>query len=210
MGIYGVDVAATRADDLDKKMIAIVEQKVSPSVLDIGCGAGGQSLCLASCGASVLGVDIDDYRDTFQTLRKVNNFDDGSLEFVCGDIEQLESFLKGRIFDDCCFQRVIHYFPYVTAVEILKKLRTYVTDGLYISVTGLESAIGEDYKDSVKPVAQRFCTLDKEHAEIFGIHAPLCLYTQSEFEGLLQESGWSVVGCWVSAFGNIKAICHKK
>ncbi|MFT7507432.1 MAG: SAM-dependent methyltransferase [Acidimicrobiales bacterium] len=227
--MYGVDVALTRADDLDKKMLAYVTEHMSTekrsndvlktsdvlsigevglvTVLDLGCGGGGQSLRLTSTGAQVLCVDVADYSDSFNTLRKEHDLSATVLLFIQGDAAALEAVLDDQKFDICCFQRTIHYVPYDTALIILKCLRTHITDKLYISVTGIESDIGLNYNDTEKPVEGRFCTLGVEDSEIFHIDAPVCLYTPEEFMVLLQDSGWKIEECWVSAFGNIKAVC---
>ena len=78
---------------------------------------------------------------------------------------------------------------------------------MYISVTGMESAVGEEYSGRDTPVRERFCSLTPQKADTFSIHEPICLYTEVEFVTLLEESGWTVQRCWQSAFGNIKAIC---
>jgi 2-polyprenyl-3-methyl-5-hydroxy-6-metoxy-1,4-benzoquinol methylase len=62
---YGVDVGATRLDDLDRRVVAQVEELVQTqsivSVLDVGCGAGGLAVTLAKAGAMVTAVDVGDY-----------------------------------------------------------------------------------------------------------------------------------------------------
>lgn len=205
--LFGFDISATRADDLDKKMIAYASKLVSLRVLDVACGAGGQSLRFVNAGAQVVAVDDFDYVDIFSLLREENNVTEESLVFKQGRMESLSDLLRGQEFDICCLQRAIHYVPYGVAVIVLKFLRTVIKDKLYISVTGIGSEIGATYADKNKLVAERFCKLDMPAAQAFNIYEPLCLYTESEFKHLLEESGWKVKEIWVSAFGNIKAIC---
>ncbi len=200
---FGVDVAVTRADDLDKRLIQAVAAEEVTTVLDIGCGAGGQSLRLVKAGAVVTGVDIHDFSATFKAYSEGE-----SLHFIQGDIRHLPLLIKGQIFDACSIQRVLHYLTYQEAQSLLTQLHDHVKGSLYVSVTGLETAIGEKYEDYNKPVAERFCSLQPDMAEIFSIHEPLCLYSKVEFEKLLSDSGWKVKECWVSAFGNIKAVCE--
>jgi len=204
---YGVDVAVTRMDDVDRKLIAHIATKKHPRVLDVGCGAGGQSSRMAAAGAQVLGIDISDFSDAFETLRKTNLLSTQVLQFEQADMTRLQKVLQGRIFDDCCMQRVLHYVPYPVALQVLSTLRACVKDRLYISVTGLGSAIGTEYADTHKNVATRFCRLQEVDAVKFSIHEPVCLYTQEEFVTLLETAGWKVETCWVSAFGNVKAVC---
>jgi SAM-dependent methyltransferase len=211
---YGVDIAMTRADDLDKKMIVDVAKQVQagyvPSILDLGCGGGGQTVRLAAVGALVVGVDIDDHTDAFSELRATQGIPEGSLEFKLGDISKLAAVLGDQRFDSVCLQRVLHYVPYATALLLLRDLRKRIQLGgkLYSAVTGLESAIGREYKDADKSVVDRFCRLSATAAETFSITQSLCLYTPEEFIVLLQESGWEIEECWVSAFGNIKVVCR--
>jgi len=187
-----------------------VQEGYSPSVLDLGCGGGGQSIRLASVGALVVGVDIDDQTDGFSVLRATQGLSEGSLEFRLGDISKLTAVVRNQKFDNVCLQRVLHYVPYATALLLLCDLRARIHLGgkLYIAVTGLESAIGREYKDADKSVVDRFCRLNATAAETFSITQPLCLYTPEEFILLLQESTWEIEECWVSAFGNIKVVCR--
>lgn len=205
---YGVDVAIRRADDLDKLMLDWVEKNKKSKVLDLGCGAGGQSLRLVQSGGQVTAVDIVDYSDEFEKLRQENSLSENFLHFLNVDVNSLESILKNKKFDICCLQRVIHYLSYDEALNLLVYLRRITQKKLYISVTGLESDIGHDYFDKNKPVKSRFCKLDAEQAEKFYINKPVCLYTKNEFKTLLIKSGWKIEKCWVSAFGNIKAVCN--
>ena len=207
--MYGVDIAVRRADDLDKKMIAYVAESsksFTSSVLDIGCGAGGQSVRLVETGASVLGVDINDYTDEFNILVNDGNLNEQQLLFIQGDMVHLDELLEEREFDVCCFQRTSHYMPYTSAVATLKWLRMHVREKLFISVTGLESDIGLSYSDKDKVLDERFFTLCDEDSEKFNINQSVCLYTPEEFITVLQEAGWEIEECWVSAFGNIKAV----
>jgi len=207
-GRYGVDVALTRADDLDRKLVAECQNLTNVSVIDIGCGAGGQSLRLAQAGARVTGADIDDYDDAFEALRTTHGLTEEQLQFVVSDARDLKKYLACKKFDYCCLQRVIHYLPYAQALELLLILRVYVQKGLFVSVTGVESDIGINYMDKDTSVEKRFCILTTDDAETFSITQPVCLYTPEEFISLLQDAGWIIEECWVSAFGNSKAICR--
>lgn len=208
---YGVDVALNRQDDLDKKAIAGVDRFISAAkkvtVIDIGCGAGGTTTTLAQPGASVVGIDILDYSSHFEELRNTNNLSEQQLRFIQGDIRKASALVDELSPKICLMQRVIHYMPYNDALSVLKHLRKSGVIDLFISVTGLESDIGNNYTDKNKPVQKRFCTLALEDMNRFSITQPVCLYTPEEFTYLLQESGWEIKECWVSAFGNVKAVC---
>lgn len=205
---FGVDVAIRRADDLDKLMLDWVRENEVPKVLDLGSGAGGQSLRLVQAGADVTAIDITDYSVEFTKIRTKNLLTEESLKFFTGDIKTLDFILKNREFDIACLQRVIHYLPYQEAFNLLVYLRKKVCKKLYLSVTGLDSDIGQGYFDKNKPIESRFCRLEIKMAEKFYINEPICLYSKSEFQDLLIKAGWRIEKCWVSAFGNIKAVCN--
>jgi len=54
---HGVDVAVKRADDLDRTVLQYIAAYPGCRVLDLGSGAGGQSLRMATAGAHVTAVD---------------------------------------------------------------------------------------------------------------------------------------------------------
>ena len=204
---YGVDIAVQRADDLDRMMIEYVGSLTDPHVLDLGSGAGGQSVRLVKAGARVTAIDVHDYTKVFDRMREVDESLQMRLRFIVGDMGSLPSLLGERTFDACSIQRALHYIPYKQAVFLLRDLKKRIKGKLYISVSGLGSAIGEHYADVEKVVTDRFCRLDEASADTFSINKPLCLYTQEEFRKLLTDTGWEVLECWTSEFGNNKAIC---
>lgn len=207
-GGHGMDVSINRADDLDKITLTHMGTKESPSVLDLGCGAGGQSLRLALGGTSVTALDKFDFRELIAAEMKLQKISEEKLKFIHGDISSLENLLQGEQYSDVSMQRTLHYLPYTDALKLLKYLHSVVTDKMFVSVTGLSSQVAFDYPALSLSIENRFSVLHPVQAEIFGIHEPVCLYSETEFVSLLEESGWKVEKVWVSAFGNIKAVCH--
>lgn len=203
----GVDVASQRADDLDRLCLDHIGKKSNSSVLDLGSGQGGQSVRIALAGAGVLAVDSFDFEKYFDAARTEYELHETQLSFRQGDIKVLPSLITQQEFTDVLFQRAVHYLTYQDARTVLTYLHEKVEDALFVSVTGINSAIGTDYADREKAVADRFCTLATESAETFSITEPICLYTKEEFISLLESCGWTVQECWESAFGNIKAVC---
>ena len=204
---FGVDVAIKRTDDLDKKMLTYLKQKDMPKVLDLGSGAGGQSVRMVEAGASVTAIDVYDFSAEFAEHRARGGWSEEELKFIGGDIADLPNLIAGNKFSDVSIQRTIHYLPYKSALELLTFLRTIVEDRLFISVTGMDSAVGENYAGKNLPLPSRFLKLDQAEADMFQIQAPVCLYTHDEFVALLEKSGWKIEEIWLSAFGNIKAVC---
>jgi ubiquinone/menaquinone biosynthesis C-methylase UbiE len=204
---FGVDVAVKRTDDLDKRMLEHLRSKDEARVLDLGSGAGGQSVRMVEVGAIVIAVDIYDFSAEFAQYRAERNWSEEVLKFMSADIADLSNLLQGEKFTDASMQRTLHYLPYGKAMELLKFLRMAVQDKLFISVTGMDSAVGENYVGKNLPIAERFIKLESAEADIFQIQAPICLYRQDEFLTLLEASGWKVESLWQSAFGNLKAVC---
>ena len=203
----GVDVASQRVDDLDKVCLEYIAGKPLARVLDLGAGAGGQSLRMVQAGAQVIAVDNHDFDKVYAKLRVENGIDDTQLQFVRGDIAVVPAQWTADKVTDVVVQRTIHYLRHEAAQRLLSHLYNEVTDKLFISVTGMYSAVGVEYAGRAVAVKERFFLLAPEQANTFSITKPVCLYTIDEFVALLEISGWKVERCWESAFGNIKAVC---
>ena len=196
---FGHDIAAKRTDDLDKKLLATIAKHPHAKVLDLGCGAGGLSGQLSEKGAFVTAIDVHDFSAKFS---------DTKINFTQSDIRSLFNIMSGEEFDYCVLQRVLHYIKYEEALTLLEYLKSIVKGGLYVSVTGLETDIGDYCPCANLPLPQRFCELNcKEAREKFLITNPVCLYSPEEVGELLVSAGWEIEELWVSAFGNTKAIC---
>jgi hypothetical protein len=204
---HGVDVASQRTDDLDKLCLEHIATKSPAWVLDLGAGAGGQSLRMVLAGAAVTAVDNHDFGSVFCELRTDNGIDSSQLQFIYGDISAFSTQWQADGITDVILQRTLHYLRYTEAVSLLSYLYQTVEDALFVSVTGIHSAVGVGYAGESAAVKDRFFALAPEQAETFSISKPVCLYTKEEFVALLELSGWKVTRCWESAFGNIKAIC---
>lgn len=202
---HGIDVAVKRADDLDRLALQYIAAHSGCRVLDVGSGAGGQSLRMAIAGAQVTAVDQYDFEAQFAQYGQPAE----ALRFVTGDLQQLSVLLPDEVFAIALCQRTIHYLSYAAAYSFLKELLQTVQDKLYISVTGSGSLVGDTYPCATHTIAERFCELSALGKDMFSITEPVCLYNQAEFTLLLESAGWTVDECWVSAFGNIKAVCSK-
>jgi hypothetical protein len=202
---HGVDVAVNRADDVDKKVLAYIVEHPDCCVLELGSGAGGQSVRMVDAGASVVAIDQFDFSEQFAAFG--HNTD--QLQFLMGDMQQLATLVAEQTFDIALCQRTIHYLSHKAARESLRTVRSLVKEKLFISVTGTGSLIGEVYPAAALPIEDRFAELSDLGKDMFSIREPVCLYSQAEFVSLLQSAGWAVDECWMSAFGNIKAVCSK-
>ncbi len=155
---YGEDVASTRLDDLDKRVLAAVERMVSVGgvhrVVDVGCGQGGLAVALAAAGATVVALDIDDYKDVIHSRTA-----DAPIDFIQADIRDWVVTNTER-FDLGVLQRVLHYLPYKDAQIVLEKLR-HVSDKLYLSVTGTTTAIASHYDALTEQQSRGSTDLDR-------------------------------------------------
>jgi SAM-dependent methyltransferase len=204
---HGIDVASVRIDDLDKKILFDLSHKKTSTVLDLGAGAGGQSVRMAKMGSSVTAVDVYDFTTHYQELKKQHNLADEALTFLCADARNLRELLNRKKFSDGYCNRMMHYLTYNDARELLLYLREIISDKLYISISGLESELSIGYKDALMTIDQRFSKLTPEAQTTFQILEPICLYTEDEFLHLLALCGWQIAWSRQSDFGNIKAVC---
>lgn len=211
---FGLDVAATRADELDDACAKFVadlfgQTGIAPRVLDVGCGAFGQSVRLCNAGAVVTAVDINPrlsstYSDFASQVLK------DRITFICDDARTMAFEGANSAFDVIYSQRMLHYLKWNDAVALLKKLITASRSNarFFCSVSGLQSELGLDYANASLAVSDRFCMLAPAAAHRHQIFEPLCLYTKNEFIQLLTSADLSVIDVWQSPFGNIKAICE--
>ena len=193
---YGVDVAARRADELEKRLLAIVS--AGDRVLDLGCGAGGAAARLVPAGAMAVGIDQHDFSIEWNSLGT-------SAEFVLGTIRSVDRLVGGTQFDYCLCNRTIHYLPYNEAAECLKALGGLIQEKLFISFSGLTSDLGQagSYAARHEPISSRFGPLSLRAQETFGITEPLTLYTEVEAIDLLTDTGWHPTWSRTTDFGNI-------
>ena len=186
---YGVDVSSVRLDYLDKELLRMLQS--GQTVLDLGAGKLGLSRECSNKGAKVTAVDLQPQNVDF-------------CEYHQNDVK--EFVVKERSsFDYVVAQRVIHYMRYGEALRFLKDIRK-LTSQLYVSVTGIESAVADHTKQQ-GDLHVRYAPLDVVGKEKFNINQPVCLYSRTEFCKLLSESGWTIQLLRSTAFGNHQAIC---
>ncbi len=212
---HGVDVATQRADDLDMRAVEFCQTKKKPLVLDLACGAGGQSARMAAVGAHVVGVDIIDMAAAFsETMAHFERLSTewGGTEFHQLDMTAFPSWFLQKYegkFDAIVCQRAIHYLPHAQARILLAILKVLLKDDgqLFISCSGLHSELGQGY--AANALGQRFDKLSPQNQDKHAIHHPVCLYSKDEFGQTLELVGWRIVSLFTSPFGNIKAITSK-
>lgn len=195
---YGVDVSLDRQDELEKRLCKVVAASPGCRVLDLGCGAGGAAARLAAAQADTTGVDIHDFAAEWSRC--------ASERFVHGDIRHIATLLPQEHFTHCLCNRTLHYLPYADARMTLTQLRSMVSDSLFISFSGLTSALARSYEVRENQVHTRFGYLSPDDQAVFGITQPLTLYTESEAIILLSEAGWRVTWSRTTDFGNVLCV----
>jgi hypothetical protein len=195
--MYGVDVAATRLDTLDKRCLELVKtykQQTYPlRLLEVGSGQGGLVSALRDENIEICATDIVDYGDlsVYQNHERIQ-FEQIDCRFV---------FEKENHYDILVAQRVLHYIPYLEAEKFLKSARQYITKAIFVSLTGADTAIAR-YLDVTRPIEERFMSLTLEGRSKFSIDQPITVYTQAEAKTLVSAAGFAVTHIRTTDFGN--------
>jgi SAM-dependent methyltransferase len=221
---HGADISMQRPDDLDLLSIsecaALYEQGTKPVILDLGSGRGAQCIRLLNAGADIgIACDLTDFSEEFEKIpvqnRKGQNAKRKFLttsfasEKLTNDLMQLTNNVK---FDIIVFQRAIHYLNYKEAQSCLAQVSQLLsTNGkLYLSASGLNSELAENYKGTTDPIYNRFDFLSEKMKNKHGIYNPVCLYKSDELINLCQDLGFNVIKAFESTFGNIKIVAQMK
>jgi len=207
---FGRDISSERLDELDLECIAygaelLRQRGTGVTVLDIGAGFGAVAQALSRLpGTSVTAVDRNGaLQQHFDRLRETHP----NLEFRACDVAAEWPF-EGTAFAIVACQRMIHYLPHASALDLLGRIRSVLDDGgrLFISASGANSELADGLE--AVPLARRFGTLRPDRQAQHDIREPVCLYTADELTTTLQAVGFNVDRCWLSDFGNVKAIAR--
>lgn len=207
-GAHGTDIAAQRMDDLDRACLGhiIRHAPLGGVALDIGSGSGYHALRMAALGARVVSVDLMDMRAAVAAV--TGAYPALDLRHVVARIEEFAR-PEGRLPVSILYsQRMFHYLRFEESVRILSELRSWMAPEAraYISVSGLESELGQGYGDAGKPVRDRWARLAGPMGAKHGILEPVCLYREADMVALAKAAGFAQARVWSSAFGNIKAV----
>jgi len=207
---FGHDISSERLDELDLACIAhaaeTVRQRGPIAALDIGAGFGAVARALGELpGTRVTAVDRNpDLRSHYERLRPTHP----NVDFRACNVP------VEWPFDDAAFalvtcQRMIHYLPHHGALELLAKIRRALDDDgrLFISASGSGSELADGL--DLVPLARRFGRLRPDRQAEHDIREPVCLYSADELAATLHAAGFRVERCWLSDFGNVKAIAHR-
>jgi len=222
---HGADISSQRADDLDLMALERLASCSNPVAIDIACGAGGQAIRMARLGATVIAIDIADMgQSILSNAVALNDTEPLRIQFIQLDMRFLDTLTeadlqyvsreKNKVLkaDIIICQRAIHYFTYLEAVVILAKINQIMAeDGrLYISASGINSELGNDYAGTTMFLDNRYSELSLAMRDKHGIHGRVCLYSEIDMTRLIENSGFSIEALFSSPFGNIKAVAKKR
>lgn len=208
---FGVDIASQRSDRLDQDACEYIQELfdtgMTPLAVDAGCGLGGLACRMASAGASVFAIDkatID------PALRKQHR----NVVYVTQSVEDFPLVnlkLFNENLDVVVAQRMIHYLRPKPARQFIRNMATMLKPGglAFVSASGMNSELGNDYPDIDKPWIERFSVLSEPMAVKHGIYPPVCLYFPNDLITLLTDSGFEILYSETSPFGNVKVSAKK-
>lgn len=208
---HGIDVASQRADDLDQACLDFLtgRKQALPSetriyAADLGCGQCGQGLRIARQGVDVTCIDVV---DQFEAAKKAADADDLHMHFHVADMVTADTIVKHRV-HAVISQRAIHYLDYTEARATVRTMANITIPGgkIYLSASGIQSELGQNYPGAAVPLEQRKAKLDIAMAQKHNILEPVCLYSEDDMRRLLSDIGLTIDIIYSSAFGNIKAI----
>lgn len=180
------------------------------SVLQVDCGDALLGLRLARAGATVLAVDpLPETGDRLAEATQALGLGDKFRFQVWNSGYCLDTTpLPGTPFDIVACPHSLSQLPYAHAHTLLRRLAlmTKIGGKLFISAYGVHSELSADYADENLPIRERFCELAPAMAKKYGIHQPLCLYSERDLFLLLFEAGLSVVKTFTTTHGNVKAV----
>lgn len=202
----GSDISSQREDALESMaldwMRALLQEKLRPNALDLGCGLGAVSLKLSKLGIHSDAVDLLPPSELCS--------DAISKNLITWHEKSASDFLKdsNKSWTLIIAQRFLHYLPWKDAQLLLSELSKKAAPKakIILTVSGLNSELGDNYLHKAWPVQDRFCPLSDEMQEKHGINQAVCLYTAAEAVSLLTQSQWKAIHFGVSDFGNIKII----
>lgn len=199
------------SDQLERLVLEEVHKRrrsaSAVSALVLPVGRAELAIELARLGGCVTGMDAARFENDFRG-RALAAGKAEELHFLAGSLDALPDHIVGAPFDIVYIRRGLCNVPYAEARKILKRLLSHIKIGgkLYVSVLGMHSELGDHYAGAENPVENRFCELGPDMAHKYGIHEPVCLYSERNLFMLLLEAGGSVLRTFTTTHGNVKGV----
>jgi len=205
--MYGIDVSSKRLGYLDREVLRFaLDWKGSKFSVEFGAGSGRLSLILALLGYRVYIYDLGDVDliKLAKTLKLKIFHEKTDIRYIkTSDLpERISIFVA---------ERVLHYLRFEESKRVLARVIRRMEKGgrLFLSLSGINSPIGKDYKHRDFPVEKRFCLPSREVMEKFKIDVPICLYDIEGLRRLLDGFPIREVKLRITAFGNVEGIFEK-
>ncbi len=205
--MYGIDVVSLRLGRLDKEILRFALDWKGPKfAVEFGAGSARLSIILALVGYRVYIYDVAEIGllDLAENLNL-------KIFYKKTDIRELKtSDLPERI-SIFVAERVLHFLKFDESRKVLSKVIRRMEKGgrLFLSLSGINSPIGEGYKGRDLPVEKRFFLPSDEVMEKFKIDVPICLYDLDDLKKLLEGFPVKQVEIRRTAFGNVEGIFEK-
>ncbi|MDR2678098.1 MAG: class I SAM-dependent methyltransferase [Zoogloeaceae bacterium] len=177
-------------------------------VLDFPCGDGLRAVEMARAGATVLAADAENLADQVAGNALAGNVRE-QVNFVPCRLGLDPLPIKANQPLDLVFCHYgLSFMPYAETCKILLALLKSLRIGgkLFVSMHGLHSALGEDYRDHDAAIESRFCTLSPAVAKCYGIRKKICLYSERDLMRLLITTGGGVLHTFTSTHGAVKGV----
>ncbi len=207
--MYSIDITKERLDEQDKKIIKLVmkEEWKNKRCLILGSGEGRIGIFLALLGFEVVCVDIVDYAPFYNQANALFGLKK-PITYIKSSISETDSFADSGTFSLVLAQRVLHYVPHAEAEKVITFLPKIMTKHgyLYITVSCIDSAMGDGYGGLDDPIKDRFAKLSPEMQDRFNLQVPVCLYSLKEFKGLMGKTYFKKKDLYQTSFMNIKGL----
>lgn len=120
------DRAKMPVNNFAKRCFSFIKNKRLKTLLDLGCGLGGDALYFAKKGFSVIALDVSKVATC--RLRELNP----KLKCITGDIRDIP--LKDNSFDVIYAHLSLHYFDDKTTTEVFNKLHRVLKKNGFIFI----------------------------------------------------------------------------
>ena len=205
--MYGIDVASMRLGNLDREVLKFALDWKGPKfAVEFGAGSGRLSIILAMLGYRVYIYEMGEvgFLSLAETFKlKIFHKKMDIRELKASDLpEKISIFVA---------ERVLHFLRFQESKKILAKVIRRMEKGgrIFLSLSGINSPIGEGYKHRDLPVEDRFCLPSEEVREKFKIDVPVCLYELEDLRKLFEGFRVREVKVRKTAFGNVEGIFEK-
>ena len=210
----GIDVGAYRVSSLGKEALRFALSGEPPSkvYVEIGPGKGRLAVIFALLSFRCHLYDSDpSLVEHYRSLTHCFGLED-QLFFKLKDVRNIRYGDLPEGIGVVVAERVLHHLRFRESVKVLKILRNRMFPGgrVFLSLSGLNSPIGEGYPHASLPVEKRYAPLPPDVANKFKITGKVCLYTPEDVRWLMGKvGGFKEILVRLTDFGNVMAVYER-